>query len=209
MNDNLPTSDLISLGREAWQRIQHRDKATFDDWIAIGKALIAGRQECMAKAGVNSPYGPAYQKLMRSWLDENGLAGTDSHERVGAIHCVEHQAEIESWRTGLTDVQRRRANHPNTILAHWRRGTVPRKSGPRRAPVRAKIGRPQGNGKPVFFDGDMIRRGAAAMRESRSADWFVLTRACLSAAIRSTDDLSFLETSATRRSAPAATEHTA
>jgi hypothetical protein len=30
-------------------------KPLFDGWILIGKALIVGRTQCMAKAGVNSP----------------------------------------------------------------------------------------------------------------------------------------------------------
>ncbi|WP_354220368.1 hypothetical protein [Bradyrhizobium sp. F1.4.3] len=176
----------IIEAQAAWQRIKDRDKPTFDDWLAIGRALIAGRQECIAKAGVNTPYGPAYQKLMRVWLDENGLADVDSQERRGAIHCVEHQAEIDSWRDGLTDVQRRRANHPNTIVKHWRRLTAPQKQGPKRSTFKPH---PRAYARPVHWGQEAIRRASHAIRECRSVDCMVLARAALEAAIQSEADL--------------------
>ncbi len=176
---------IITEARAAWARIKGSDKATFTDWLIIGRCLIAARQECMAKAGVNKPYGPAYQRLMKLRLEVIGLADIDSHERVNAIHLVEHQAEIENWRAGLTDVQRRRANHPNTIVAHMRRGTAPRKSGPKpslKANARAYA-------RPIFWTQEHIKRAADAMREARTPDLYRLARAALEAAIKSEADL--------------------
>lgn len=209
---------IITEGREALQRIRDRDKATFDDWLAVGRALIAGRTECMAKAGVNKPYGPAYQRLTRAFLERHGLADIDSHERVGAIHCVEHQAEIEAWRAGLTDVQRRRANHPNTIMAHWRRHTVPQKPGPKASDglVSRTIGRvvarhPRAHDRMIHWPQDHLRRAADAIRKSRSTDCIVLARAALEAAIQSEADLyavldANMPRAATRLSAPVLAE---
>lgn len=177
---------IIADAREAWARIKDRDRATFADWLAIGRALIAARQECMAKAGVNSPYGPAYQKLMRGWLDANGLTEVDSHERTNAIKCVEHQVEIEKWRAGLSDVERRRCNHPNSVIAHWRRKTRPRRPGPKRSAIKPH---PRAEFRPIFWNQDFIRRAADAMREANSADLFRLARAALEAAIRNEADL--------------------
>lgn len=175
------TDAIVTEARAAWARIKDRDKATFDDWLVIGRALVAARQQCMAKAGVNSPYGPSYQQSMRVWLDANGLADIDSHERTNAIKCVEHLAEIETWRAGLTDAERRRANHPNTVIAHWRRKTRPRRPGPKRFKPRANRG--------IFWPQDSIRRAADAMRECNSRDLYRLARAALEAAIRSETDL--------------------
>lgn len=176
---------IITEAREAWTRIKGIDKASFEDWLSVGRCLIAERQACMAKAGCNRPYGPAYQRLMKARLEEIELEEIDSHERVGAIYLVEHQAEIERWRAGLTDMQRRRANHPNTILAHMRRGSVPRKSGPKPS----LKPRPRAYARPIFWPQEFIRRSAAAIRESRSTDCFALARAALEAAIRSEADL--------------------
>jgi hypothetical protein len=93
-------ADTIQAGKAAWLRVKSQGKVLFEDWLAIGRALIIGRRECMARAKCNSPYGPAYQKHMRAWLESNGLADIDTHERTGAIYMAEHQAEIERWREG-------------------------------------------------------------------------------------------------------------
>jgi hypothetical protein len=67
--------DAISAGRLAWQRI--RERSTFEDWLAIGEALIIGRTEAMAKAKTNKPLGAKYNRLVGSWLRANGF-GTAS-----------------------------------------------------------------------------------------------------------------------------------
>jgi hypothetical protein len=78
-------------------------KPLFSDWTAIGRALVAGLTKCMAKAGVNSPYRPRYQREMRAWLEAAGLSDVESHARVGAVYMAEHEAEIARWREGLTE----------------------------------------------------------------------------------------------------------
>jgi hypothetical protein len=175
-------SAIISEGREAWERIKERTKATFEDWMRIGRALIVGRTECMAKAKVNSPFGPAYQKHMRAWLDSNGLGDLDTHERTNAVHMIEHEAEITTWRNRLNPVARRLCNHPNSVMKHIKCGTVPQKTGPKVRPKRQvhtierrvetkvvptgpRLERPSG---------DLISRIATAMRTSGKSDWLVL-----------------------------------
>src|SRR6267378_1897465 len=111
----------IAEGKAAWARIKERSKSTFSDWIEVGRMLIAGRSLCMKRANCNKPYGPSYHRFIREWLEENGLQEIDSHERRGSIVCVENLAEIEAWRSKLSDVEQRRCNHPNSVLAHWRR----------------------------------------------------------------------------------------
>lgn len=176
----------ITEAQAAWQRIKDRDKASFEDWLSIGRALIAARQKCMADAGVNKPYGPAYQRQMRAWLDENGLAEIDSQERRGAIHCVERQAEIDAWRSGLTDVERRRANHPNTIVKHMGRMTAPQRPGPKRSLIKAPK---HADRRAVHWPQPFIRRAALAIAEARSNDTVRLAVAALTAAIQSEADL--------------------
>lgn len=176
----MKTGSTISEAQAAWRRIRDRDKASFEDWLSIGRALIAGRQECMAKAGVNKPYSPAYQKLMRAWLDENGFAEIDGQERRGAIHCVERQGEIEAWRSGLTDAERRRSNHPNTIIKHMQRLTAPQRSGPRRSLVKVPK---HADKRAIHWPQPIIRRAALAIAEARTNDTIRLAIAALEAAI--------------------------
>jgi hypothetical protein len=45
----------IDAAKAAWLRIKDQSKPLYEDWICIGRALIAGRTQAMAKAGVNTP----------------------------------------------------------------------------------------------------------------------------------------------------------
>jgi hypothetical protein len=123
---------VIAEGRAAWERIKGQGKPLFSEWILIGKALVAARAACLARAGVNSLYHPAYRRQVRVWLVDNGFDDLDSHERTNSVHMVEHQAEIEAWRAGLSDAERRRCNHPNSVWGLWRRRSAPTRSGPKR-----------------------------------------------------------------------------
>jgi hypothetical protein len=111
-----------------------------------------------------------------AWLDSNGFADIDTHERTGAVYIVEHQAEIEAW-------QRRRANHPNMILMHYRRGSSPQRSGPR---PKTRL---QPHGRPVQFPQDVLKRAALAIRKDCSNDTSRMARICLGTAIRDDHDL--------------------
>jgi hypothetical protein len=192
-------SDAIAEGRAAWTRIRESGKTTFSDWMAIGGALLVLRAQAMRESKSNSCYGPRYQASINRLLDSNGLQDIDSHERRGAIIMVEHRAEIERWRNGLDEVARRRANHPNTIVAHWRRNSSPRRSGPKpkpkepRLPVPAMVavdGAPQAHGKPIHHSGEAVKRAAMCLRANwRNNDVFVVARLMLESAYRTDHDL--------------------
>jgi hypothetical protein len=48
--------------------------ATWDDWLAVGRAIAIGRTEALRIAKTNKPLGSVYNKAMRAWLHDNGLA---------------------------------------------------------------------------------------------------------------------------------------
>lgn len=64
-----------------------------------------------------------------------------------AVLCLENLDAIELWRASLSDAQRRRHNHPNSVWFSWKRATKP--ATPARQYVRgAKSShRP---GKPIY-----------------------------------------------------------
>jgi hypothetical protein len=170
--------DVVAEGKLAWTRIRESAKATFGDWLAIGGALLVLRAQAMREAKANSPFGKPYQAAINRLLDSNGLQDIDSHERRGAIIMVEHRAEIERWRNGLDEVARRRANHPNTIVAHWRRRSSPQRSGPKtkaktacaNLPAPATIattdGTPVVTGRAIHHPQEAVRRCAKALKET-------------------------------------------
>lgn len=180
----------ILAGKDAWARLRH-DRRGFDDWVLVGRLLIAARSLCMKRANCNSPYGPGYQRYIREWLEANGLQDIDSHERRGAIVIVETLVEIEAWRSKLSAVEQRRCNHPNSVLAHFRRNSRPTRSGPKTQTDRPKSGNFVAGRylRPIKFDQQMIKRAGDAMRQSWSNDCYRLAAIALSAAIRNEIDL--------------------
>jgi hypothetical protein len=114
---------------------------------------------------------------------------------VRRLLILENLTDIERWRAGLDDGQRRRFNHPNSVWMHWRRSLktatpAPASAAERRQPVTGATS--HGPGKAVHWSADHIRRGAAAYRDCRSNDVFTIVRAVLEAAVRSQHDLAEL-----------------
>jgi len=182
--------DHVAAGRAAWARIRDHGRKNFDDWIAVGRALVIGRTEAMQKAQANRPIGTTYNRLMGEWLKQHDLSDVCAQERYGLLKIIEHLDAVTAWRDGLPESQRRRHNHPS--LWHvFRRATKAETDAPARQYVRSAKSshRP---GKPVYFGQDMIRRAAMALRECGSPDIFRLARVALEAAIRSEADLAEL-----------------
>jgi hypothetical protein len=181
-------SGTIDAGRAAWARIKENARTSWNDWVLIGKALIAGRSEAMKAAKINRPFGATYVRIFGAWLREHELDGIDTQQRYRCILCTENLRAIEEWRATLDDKKRNAWNHPGAIWAHWRRSLKTEITTPKRRPVQgAKSShRP---GKPIYFGQDMIRRAAMALRECGSPDIFRLARVALEAAIRSEADL--------------------
>ena len=66
----------IAAGRDAWQRLRERERATWSDWLIVGRALIIGRTEALIIgrtealkiAKTNCPVGSRYNSAMGRWL---------------------------------------------------------------------------------------------------------------------------------------------
>jgi hypothetical protein len=184
-------ADEIAAAREAWFRICRRGQIDFDDWLVVGKALVIGRAECFKRANTNKPYGRTYQRAMVEWLRETNLDEIAKAERSWVMAVVDNLDSIQTWRATLDDAARRRFNHPQAVLLHWRKsiGAQPRK---RHVAKGSTAPRPPQHSPAVFWPQDMIKRAAMAMAERWSNDVVMLARISLEAAIRNQDDLADL-----------------
>jgi hypothetical protein len=43
--------DAIAAGRAAWTRLRERERATWADWLDVGRALAIGRTAALTAAG--------------------------------------------------------------------------------------------------------------------------------------------------------------
>jgi hypothetical protein len=115
-----PVSEIVRLGQEAMAR----KRRAWADWLAIAEALQAGRAEVMRALPTNEPRGRRYEKAMADWLIANSFKEIDKGARKRLFDCLEHRTEIEKWRARLTDAERFKFNHPDTVLRKWKASTV-------------------------------------------------------------------------------------
>lgn len=178
------TVDHVAAGKAAWLRLRN-DRATFDDWIAVGRALAIGRTAALKAAGTNRAVGSKYNIAVGRWLTDHQIDGIGAQERYRALKVLEHLEEIERWRNALAEEKRRTFNHPAACWHAWKRATKP--ATPARQYVRsAKSHR---GGHAIHWSGDAIRRAACAIREVYSTDFYVMARRALEAAVRNQGDL--------------------
>lgn len=67
--------DEVSAGRAAWSRLRSRERTTWDDWLAVARALVIGREQALRLANRNTPHGKLYTAAMRHWLGQHGFDG--------------------------------------------------------------------------------------------------------------------------------------
>jgi hypothetical protein len=109
---------------QAALRFLDRDK-TWEAWVRIGKAFMEVRTVAMQRAGTNRPFGPLYRDLFGRLLRQFKFIERikDSGDRARLVEVMENLPEIETWRNGLTNDERRRWNHPTTVLREYKKAT--------------------------------------------------------------------------------------
>jgi hypothetical protein len=199
--------EQIEAGKAAWQRIRESGRRNFDDWCVVAKALDIGRAVALAEAGTDRPYGSYYVAAIGRWLRRNEFYGLDGNrgERAQMHRMLANLPEILIWRQSLNEEQRRRINHPATVVLCWQR-SVRAETAERQDVAPPKTKRPDvaprvtaeaaetryskySNPRAINFDQDMIRRAATALREHWSNDVYKLAAVALSAALRNENDL--------------------
>jgi hypothetical protein len=198
---NGDSDSAIEAGRLAWQRIRENGRRSFDDWLAVARALAIGRSVALQEANTDKPYGSRFTDAMGRWLRQHGLDGIRKSERSRALSVLENLPAISVWRAGLDEDGRRQINHPEAIWRGWRRSRaetaaqshVVRNVNAGGNPKLKKGVNPpaprHGKDRAVHWPQDALRRASRAMMLSRSSDLMVLARVALEAAVRHESDL--------------------
>ncbi len=119
MSQDNPCQEIVCRGQAAIAR----QRRAFEDWLDIAEALLVGRTVVMRATHTNTPTGARFEKAMAEWLIANSFREIDKAARCRLLECLQHRAEIEVWRSRLTDSERFRFNHPNTVWRKWRAAT--------------------------------------------------------------------------------------
>lgn len=107
MNDK-SIQELVAQAASIWAT--KRSKMTVDDWIAVGKALIAGREWCANTKGYGGDKG------FGKWCKENGFRDIQATHRSDAIWL----ASSEGSDFFFTTIVKKNIHHPQAIRAAYR-----------------------------------------------------------------------------------------
>ncbi len=125
------TQTLVTRGREAWKSL--RQDETWEKWVAIGRAIEAGKGAIMRLLHTNQPKGRAWSQTFGAWLSENDFDQIDKGVRSRLQTCLDNLPDIEAWRQTLGLTLRLQLNHPNAVLRRWQASrqtsTGPRNNG--------------------------------------------------------------------------------
>jgi hypothetical protein len=117
-----------------------RKRRGWEDWLAIAKAMEAGRAEVMRSLHTNEPRGRRFEKAMGEWLVANKFKENNKATRSQLLDCLKHKVQIEEWRARLTDAKRFAFNHPDTVLRKWKAATaVPDPDAPQKVSAVQKL----------------------------------------------------------------------
>ena len=124
---------IVTRGREAWQSL--RADETFEKWVAIGRAVEAGRGAIMRHLHTNQPKGRAWSETFGQWLRENEFDQINKGVRSRLQTCLDNLPAIEAWRLSLGLTLRLQLNHPNAVLRRWQAATrLPAAADPAQSP---------------------------------------------------------------------------
>jgi hypothetical protein len=118
-------AQTIKQGQEAWKRINSspRRRQTYRDWQGLMDAYDIGSRICEQVAGKRE--GGRYNKLLSIWTRTYGFDDIPSPTRTYMRRVLEHQGEIETWRSTLPPEIRMRMNNPESVwknFSEWKRG---------------------------------------------------------------------------------------
>ncbi len=124
-----PTDDdaedvITERGRQAWERL--KTTRDFDDWVLVGHAHVILRAKAMRTANTNGPTGKLYNKAFKAELELHGFDGIDKHDRADLFELMGHLDEIQAWLETVPLTNRRRYNHPRTIMRKWNKKDKPK-----------------------------------------------------------------------------------
>jgi hypothetical protein len=110
-------------GTEAWKRL--KKQKSWNDWLAVGAALLVGREWAMHEAGTNQPKGKGYNMEFSDWLVMYKLDDMDKGDRKRLFDVMDNLGRIEQWRGTLPLIQRLELNHPNSVWRRWKAAVAP------------------------------------------------------------------------------------
>ncbi len=107
--------DAILNGQQAWARRKADARASWDDWLLVGWALLVGKRKSVLAAKGNR--GKKYAQHFCAWCQKNNFGDIDKADRSKLLWIMENIEDVEAWRATRSEKERLIWNHPSTV---WR-----------------------------------------------------------------------------------------
>lgn len=166
------TETVVSRGREAWHTL--RQDETWEKWVAIGRAIEAGKTAIMRFLNTNQSKGRIWSETFGQWLRENEFDQIDKGVRSRLQTCLDNLPAIEAWRQTLGLTLRLQLNHPNAVLRRWQTSRQAPKKGIGPAPGNKKdeaIMRLQEELDAAHRELRQLKKGRDDLTEGRDWSW--------------------------------------
>jgi N6-adenosine-specific RNA methylase IME4 len=108
---------VAKAGAAAWCRL--KKNRTWQDWVAVGRAVVVIRGSAMKAAKTDRPFGPVYNHHFARLLKRYKMDDMDTGDRARLYTVMSKLKEIEKFRATLSESDRLRLNHPNALLRHY------------------------------------------------------------------------------------------
>ena len=82
------TQTIVSRGREAWKNLKADE--TWEKWVAIGRAIEAGKAAIMRFLNTNQSKGRIWSETFGQWLRENEFDQIDKGVRSRLQTCLDN-----------------------------------------------------------------------------------------------------------------------
>lgn len=114
----------------ASRKIGRPRQRSFEDWLALARALAAARAHVLAKTGLESDASPIFRAAFAKFVAENPwikpFAGQSKESlRSAAYFVAKNEAAIEAWRATLSESDRARIRHPEVVRREFLRAHRP------------------------------------------------------------------------------------
>src|SRR5262249_31581681 len=112
-------AEIIRRGEEAMTHLAAG--RSWNDWIAVMRALDIARTTAMLEANSNKPQGSRYREAIAKWFRLHEVFGSiDKSDRSRLHKCFYNLDAINDWREKHVPPQQLlKLNYPTQVLSRW------------------------------------------------------------------------------------------
>jgi Sigma-70, region 4 len=102
---------------------RERGRLSWESWMRTGEALTIIRNAALKITDMKIPLGRKYSGVFGTSLRRFGIK-IDPGVIARLFEVMRNRGAIEDWRTSLSSAERGRINHPQKVLAAWKKATL-------------------------------------------------------------------------------------